>query len=1204
MLLMAQAPWWRGRAVPAALIALVGAAATPFASPPQATGLIVGRVVDAATGQPVPSATVRVLAPGTARSGPTRPTDALSDTSGGFFFARLPAGNYLIYAEKPGYIQGVWGQRRPGGAAARFPLADGERVAGVTITLWPWASVAGAVVDDRGRPLGNAIVFARQERPPGSAENRVERSARTGADGRYEIQDLTPGSYVVGVRTLTMNVVIPPTADRVAAGAVVADPSSMTIAVDPLGREATMVLGPARDVVNPANASTAYVSTYYGGAVSPATATPVVLAPGEQRAGVDIAMAARPTARVSGVVQGPDGPAGFAVLHLLPGDFPFHRPADIEEAIAIAVAGPTGAFAFRSAPAGSYVLDAYLPDGRAGEVRVSPVGLPQLAVPGSRGSRVAAWARVPIVIGDTDVADFPVVMRRGAVIAGTVSLEGARLEAGAPPRPVRVSLARTSSRNPATDPIALDPAGPVPFAIPGVGPGWYVVTATALPEGWDIGRVTIAGRDVTGMPVELGADDLDNVAVTLTREPTAISGRVLDDRGRPVRDATVVLFPTDRTRWTKPVPTATHVQSVRASGGVYELRGFGAGEYYVVAVDDAVMGDFPDPALLSRLATGATRVRVGTGQQVVQELHAGRVPRADPNVDLPLAEGPVDDDAQVRPRRGRMIVIVTDDTGAAIAGARVVLTSETARIAQTLEASAAGEARFDDLPPGRYHVSASAPGHVTRGHLQLRGAASGVAIELAAGIVFRAPIDLPRTGTISGFTRDENGMPVSTVVRLETLGAAGGRTTLASAGSVHSSRRGEYRFVDLTPDDYLVSVGGDAGAVRRMTPELVRRAEAAAASGAALDLPDLEDPATFSYLAIYFPNALTHLAAAPIAVGPGVHRAGIDIQMQLSPVTVVEGQVLTPSAGDVSYGSVRLRGVGALAGLSYTGQTTAAGHFQFPSVVPGQYTLVASGRRRTQAEAVARLSPASTFWATAEVIAVAGQVTRLDVTLAPGQPVTGRVVFAGAAEPPRRDRRQPTLSLVARGDGLEPGRPAATVTGVIDVDGSLRFESVPPGTYTFAPSRRIFDGWTLESVTAGGLDLIDTPFEITSRTGLADVVATFVDRLASVSGMIVDQAGRPAARYRVLIYPADPAMRGPWSRRIKVGVPDSDGRFRIDDLPPGDYLMAAGATLENDGSLRPADLEAFVPASIPIALARGEAKTRNFRISGGGGDDR
>jgi hypothetical protein len=424
-----------------------------------------------------------------------------------------------------------------------------------------------------------------------------------------------------------------------------------------------------------------------------------------------------------------------------------------------------------------------------------------------------------------------------------------------------------------------------------------------------------------------------------------------------------------------------------------------------------------------------------------------------------------------------------------------------------------------------------------------------------------------------------------------------GRTVLRTAGTTQANRRGEYRFVDLTPDDYLVSVGGEEGAVRRMTPELMRLAEAAAAAGGSLD--ELDDPARHSYLTIFYPNALTHLTAAPIAVEPARHVSAIDLQMQLSPVTVVEGRLFTPAARDVSYGSVRLRGTGSLEGLSLSGQATAAGTFRFPSVVPGQYTLIASGRDRTRVQAGAAMPTGSIYWATANVIAIAGQVTAIDVTLQPGQPITGRVVFAGASTPPS-DPRRPTLSLVARDDGSSSPSATPSIAGAIEPDGSLRFDSVPPGTYTFAESRRTFDGWILESVTAGGRDLIDVPFAITSGAGRDDVVATFVERLASVSGVIVDREGRPAPRYRILVYPADPALREPWSRRIRIGVPDSTGRFHIEDLPSGDYLIAAGATLEDDGSLDAADFEAFVPSSVPVTLSSGEARTQNFQIAGGG----
>ena len=94
------------------LLALpVATAAQPVPPPTLApgTGIIVGQVVDAATGKGVSSAVVTL-------AGSRR---VMSTTDGRFAFRNLPAGSHALTAAKSGYIDGSFGMRRPGGRRCR-----------------------------------------------------------------------------------------------------------------------------------------------------------------------------------------------------------------------------------------------------------------------------------------------------------------------------------------------------------------------------------------------------------------------------------------------------------------------------------------------------------------------------------------------------------------------------------------------------------------------------------------------------------------------------------------------------------------------------------------------------------------------------------------------------------------------------------------------------------------------------------------------------------------------------------------------------------------------------------------------------------------------------------------------------------------------------------------------------------------------------
>jgi hypothetical protein len=128
--------------------------APQVAAATSATGLILGRVIDATTTRPVAGATVAVAAaaaPGP--GGPFTPARVLTDSQGRFVLRNLPAGPVTVTAAKPGYVPGAYGKRSPSGAGQPLELADGEGRADVTISLWKFGVVGGRITDESGGPM-------------------------------------------------------------------------------------------------------------------------------------------------------------------------------------------------------------------------------------------------------------------------------------------------------------------------------------------------------------------------------------------------------------------------------------------------------------------------------------------------------------------------------------------------------------------------------------------------------------------------------------------------------------------------------------------------------------------------------------------------------------------------------------------------------------------------------------------------------------------------------------------------------------------------------------------------------------------------------------------------------------------------------------------------------------------------------------------
>jgi hypothetical protein len=83
----------------------------------------------------------------------------------------------------------------------------------------------------------------------------------------------------------------------------------------------------------------------------------------------------------------------------------------------------------------------------------------------------------------------------------------------------------------------------------------------------------------------------------------------------------------------------------------------------------------------------------------------------------------------------------------------------------------------------------------------------------------------------------------------------------------------------------------------------------------------------------------------------------------------------------------------------------------------------------------------------------------------------------------------------------------------------------------------------------------------------------------------------------VVAFPADRALWLPQSRRMKASRPSTDGQFHLDDLPAGDYYLAALTDADQDEWQAPSFLAAAVAAGVKITLGEGESRTQDLKIN-------
>jgi hypothetical protein len=253
-----------------------------------------------------------------------------------------------------------------------------------------------------------------------------------------------------------------------------------------------------------------------------------------------------------------------------------------------------------------------------------------------RGGGVGAMhGALPVVVTGQDVTNLDVRLGDGATVSGRIVFEGT----ATPPAPatMQVMLAGLSgSSSPVEFAMAMlgGASGQVSpdftFSLKGVVPNSYRATgnmpgamfgATAN-SAWTVKSIRAGGPDLADVPfdVEPGRS-IDGLVVTLTDQPTVISGKIIDGEGRPSSAFPIVIFSTNSAHW---LPGSRRVQQARpASDGTYRVAGLPAGEYYIGAVTTLDLDDLYDPAFLQQVVTIAFKITLADGEKKEQDLKIG-----------------------------------------------------------------------------------------------------------------------------------------------------------------------------------------------------------------------------------------------------------------------------------------------------------------------------------------------------------------------------------------------------------------------------------------------------------------------------------------------------------------------------------------------------------------------------------------------------
>ncbi len=243
---------------------------------------------------------------------------------------------------------------------------------------------------------------------------------------------------------------------------------------------------------------------------------------------------------------------------------------------------------------------------------------------------------------------------------------------------------------------------------------------------------------------------------------------------------------------------------------------------------------------------------------------------------------------------------------------------------------------------------------------------------------------------------------------------------------------------------------------------------------------------------------------------------------------------------------------------------------------------------------VAPVPSEPTMWATVPVAVGDADMTGVNIVLRTGLRVSGRVEFEGSADKPTPDQLSRIPVYLEPADGqMDRG---GTPPGRIDAKGQFTSFGQPAGRYyvrSGAPT-----GWTLKGAFLGERDLSDVPLDLDSAD-VADVILTFTDRPASLSGMV--QLTERAARdgVAVIVFPADSKAwmdTGANPRRMRKVATTDTGAYNVTPLPAGAYFVAAVSETFAGDWQDPAFLEQLAASAAHVQIDNGEKATQSLRL--------
>jgi protocatechuate 3,4-dioxygenase beta subunit len=568
-------------------------ASTQMVTDPKLLCTLEGSVLNASTGEPVQRATLTLVGSGLQGNlgggrGGGGGRSARTDNEGKFKFESVQPGTYRLSADRVGFLRQQYGAQTPGGSGAPVNLAQSQTVRNLDIKLTPQGVILGTVFDDEGDPLPRATVAAYRMGKATSMTSARRGGQQTGGTantndiGQYRIAGLPPGDYAV---------IASGQSGRAGGGR----GGMGGFAGAPGGRGRAAAAAAVEEDLLP---------TYYPSSLDAAAAAPVEVSPGQEMAGVNIALRKGRLYQVQGKVAGVTAQdAGGVRVNLLPREG--GAASMFMGGGAAGAVRADGSFQVARVQPGSYYLIA---QSMGGGGRGGGRG-------GMGGPGAGPVGRTTVDVGSSDVTNILITMVDPVPVTGTVKVEGQQAQS---------TQSQTMS-------LSLTPVEYIPglpgggatarvsqgaFKMAAVTPDNYYVVFGGLPEGSYVKSVRMNGQEAIEKGIDLtsarGAVVLD---VTLSTNGGSVEGTVVED-GKAAPGSYLMLL-ADPIRPGQPYLNRS---STSDQDGKFTIKGLAPGDYKLYAFEESQPEIAQDLTLIKPFESKAAKVKVSESSTERAEL--------------------------------------------------------------------------------------------------------------------------------------------------------------------------------------------------------------------------------------------------------------------------------------------------------------------------------------------------------------------------------------------------------------------------------------------------------------------------------------------------------------------------------------------------------------------------------------------------------